>query len=371
MENFNKKDTSIVKGIAILMLIGYHCFSSVKRLCGYPVDFGIIPQNIAIYIFESMNICVGMFAFLSVFGITKIFGNVENRKKNTREFILKRLIKLLASFAIPYIICVSITLLFTDYNPYGKGMDFFFNMICDMLGLGGILGTPLMVGTWWYMSLAILIILLTPLTIRIYEEYGLYIFIPYLIPILFNPNFYSDSSLSNMTRWLLIIPIGVVFAKENIFEKLKNKKISRNTYLNKIIKFIILTIVLVLFIKFRTTTWTQKYIFYIISSVLPVYFIYYLYEFLVDIPIFSSIMDFIGKNSANIFYVHTFIRYIWFKDFTYSLINPILILGFVFITSLIISILIEIIKKIFKYDKGMNFIIKKLTESCNKVQSEL
>ena len=89
MENFNKKDTSIVKGIAILMLIGYHCFSSVKRLCGYPVDFGIIPQNIAIYIFESMNICVGMFAFLSVFGITKIFGNVENRKKNTREFVNK------------------------------------------------------------------------------------------------------------------------------------------------------------------------------------------------------------------------------------------------------------------------------------------
>ena len=371
MKNFSKRDTSIIKGIAILMLIGYHCFSSVKRLYGYPVDFGIIPQNIAIYIFESMNICVGMFAFLSVYGLTKIFGNVEYSKKNTREFIIKRLIKLLASFAIPFIICVSITLIFTDNNPYGKGINFFLNMICDMLGLSGILGTPLMVGTWWYMSFAILIILLTPLTIKIYEQYGLYIFIPYLIPILFNPNFYSDSSLSNMTRWLLIIPIGVIFAKENILERLKNKKISKNTYLNKIIKFIVLTIVLIILIKFRTTVWAKKYFFYIISSVLPAYFIYYIYEFLVDIPILNSVIEFIGKNSANIFFVHTFIRLVWFKDFTYSLINPILILGFVFGASLIISILIDMIKKIIKYEKGIDFIIKKLTGYCNKVQSEL
>ena len=365
MASFSKKETSIVKGIAILMLIGYHCFSSVKRLYGYPVSFGIIPQNIAIYIFESMNICVGMFAFLSTFGLTRIYSKMEYRKKDG-EFITKRLIKLLAVFIIPYIICVSITLLYTKHNPYGKGIDFICNMICDLFGLAGFLGTPLMVGTWWYMSFAILIIILTPITIKIYEKYGLYVFVPYLIPILLNPNFFSANCLSNMTRWLLTIPIGVIFAQENVLENLKNKKIVNKKILNKIIKFIIMTIILILLIRFRTTEWSEKYFFYVISSVLPVYFIYYLYEFIVNIPIAKSIFSFIGKHSGNIFLVHTFIRSIWLKDFTYSLSNPILIFGFVFLISLMISLLIELLKKLIKYNNLVNYIIENINKTYNK-----
>ena len=366
MEKFSKRDTSIIKGIAILMLIGYHCFSTAKRLYGYPVDFGIIPQKIAFYIFESMNICVGMFVFLSVFGLTRIFSNTEYSIENTRDFIIKRIIKILSVFIIPYVICVSITLIFTDQNPYGNGINFFLNMICDMFGLAGILGTPLMVGTWWYMSFAILIIILTPIAIRIYEKYGLYVFLPFLIPILFIPNFFSAESLSNMTRWLLVVPIGVVFAKGNILEKLKNKKILNNNVLSKIIKFIGMTILLFVLIKLRTTEWVEKYAFYIISSVLPVYFVYYLYEFFIKIPILNTILYFIGKNSANIFFTHTFIRTLWLKDFTYSLINPLLIFGFVFITSLIISLIIELIKKIIKYDKMVNSITDKTIKFCGK-----
>ena len=348
------------------MLIGYHCFSSVQRLYGYPVNFGIIPQKTAIYIFESMNICVGMFAFLSVYGLTKIFTKTENSIESTRMFIIKRLIKLFSIFIIPYIMCTSITLIFTDHNPYGKGINFIFNMVSDMLGLAGILGTPLMVGTWWYMSFAIILIIITPITIKLYDKYGWYIFLPFLFPVVFRPNFFSATSLTNMTRWLLTIPIGVIFAKENIFERLKNVVIIKNNIFIKIIKFLIMTLVLIVLIKFRTTEWSKEYVFYIISSVLPVFFICYLYEFIVNIPFLKDILNFLGKHSANIFFTHTFIRSIWLKEFTYSLINPIKIYGVVLILSIIISLAIELIKKLIRYEKIINFIVNKATQKCSE-----
>ena len=69
---FSKKDTSILKGIAILMLIGYHCFSSIDRLYGHEVVFSLFSKERSFFIFESMNVCVGIFAFLSAFGLTRL-----------------------------------------------------------------------------------------------------------------------------------------------------------------------------------------------------------------------------------------------------------------------------------------------------------
>ena len=370
--NFSKNDTLVVKGIAIIFLVFYHCLSSVDRLCGYDVSFGLMPQKTAMFIFESMNICVGMFAFLSSYGLTKSillkYKTLDLDKYSVSDFLSKRTISLLGSFFIPYVICVVPTFLFTDYNPYGKDISFVFNLLADMLGISGIIGSQLMIGTWWYMGFALVIIFLMPLTVKLYQHFGIFCVVPFIIiPVLLNPNFFSSKALVNMTRWLLTIPMGVIFADLKIFERSKETSPTKNKILGKLIKFIVLTVVLVILVIFRRTNWCEKYFFYFISSILPVYFIYYVYEFICGIPIINMILAFLGKHSSNIFFIHTFVRYIWFKDITYSLGNWFLIFGFVLGTSLILSIAVIIVQKLVRWDKFTKFLSNKTSKLCGKL----
>ena len=67
---FTKQNTLAVKGIAIIFLLLYHCFSSKSRLYGAAVSFWPLPDEAAFKIFRCMIVCVGMFAFLSAYGLT-------------------------------------------------------------------------------------------------------------------------------------------------------------------------------------------------------------------------------------------------------------------------------------------------------------
>ena len=69
---FTKADTAAVKGIAIIFLILYHGFSIKSRLYGYPVSFWPLSEAKAMAVCRVMVQCVGIFAFLSVYGLTLV-----------------------------------------------------------------------------------------------------------------------------------------------------------------------------------------------------------------------------------------------------------------------------------------------------------
>ena len=325
--SFSKKDTLVVKGIAIIFLVFYHCLSKKGRLLGYDISFAPLSQYHAFYIFDSMNVCVGTFAILSAFGLMRTinYKYLKNGKEkldryDSSDFLVRRVISLIGAFFIPYIICTLISIFAFNHNPYGEGSVFVLNMLCDMLGIAGLLGTPLMVETWWYMSFALIIIGLVPITVNLYKKHGLAALLPYLIiPILLNAKFYNGANLNNMTRWLFTIPLGIMLADSNIYEKMKEFSITKNKVISKIIKFVIWTVLLLGLFWLRKQAWGWTYLYYVISSVLPMVFIYWLYEFVCGIKILNSILAFIGKYSSDIFFMHTFIRAVWFPDFTYSL----------------------------------------------------
>lgn len=369
---FSKKDTSVIKGVAILFLVAYHCFSSVERFNGCDVSFYPFAQSTAVRIFESMNICVGMFAFLSSYGLTKTMkfkkSNLDLNSRENVNFVTKRVISLLGSFFIPYVLCTAATFIFTGYNPYGKGVSLICNIFMDMFGLAGLLHTPLLIGTWWYMSFALVIIFLIPFTVAMYRKFGILSIVPYaVLPVLFVPQFRSSGELTNMTRWLLTIPLGIIFADSDLLVKLKEKKLCRNKVISKIVKFVILTVILLCMFKLRNTGWGKEKFFYYISSILPVYFVYYLYEFVTDIPVLNTVLDFLGKHSSNVFFMHTFIRAIWFPKFTYSFKYAVLIFAFMIGASLLMSFAVEGIKKLIRWNKFIKFITDRLLKAENRI----
>ena len=69
---FTKNNTLAVKGIAISFLLFYHCFSQASRMGGgASVDFTPLSREAAMMISRCMVQCVGLFAFLSVYGLTR------------------------------------------------------------------------------------------------------------------------------------------------------------------------------------------------------------------------------------------------------------------------------------------------------------
>lgn len=369
---FSKKDTSVIKGVAILFLVAYHCFSSVERFNGCDVSFYPFAQNTAVRVFESMNICVGMFAFLSSYGLTKTMkfkkNNLDLNSRENVEFVTKRVVSLLGSFFIPYVLCTAATFIFTSHNPYGKGVSLICNIFADMFGLAGILNTPLFIGTWWYVSFALVIIFLLPFTAAMYKKFGMLAVIPYaVLPLVFFSGFSSRGELTNMTRWLLTIPLGIIFADSDLFVKLKKRTLCSNKVISKIVKFVILTVILLCMFKLRNTWWGKEKFFYYISSILPVCFVYYLYEFVTDIPVLNSALDFLGRHSSNIFFMHTFIRAIWFPKFTYSFKYAVLIFAFMIVVSLLMSFAVEGIKKLIRWNKFIKLITDRLLQAENRI----
>ena len=360
---FSKNDTLVVKGVAIIFLVFYHCLSTKDRLLGYPISFFPMTEYHAFYLFESMNVCVGMFAFLSAYGLMRTIAK-KYPVLNAREsmtFLSQRTGSLLLAFFIPYIICTGISLA-TAHNPYGSGLDFVLNMAADMLGLAGLLGTPMMVGTWWYMSFALVIIWLMPFTVNLYRKYGAGVLVPYLIlPLLVKPDFYSGTALTNMTRWLLCIPFGIWFAEAEILEQMKAKTITHNRFLSKSVKLLIWTVILLLIFWLRKQGWVWQNAYYLISTVLPVVFIYWLYEFICDIPVIKTVLAFFGKHSSDIFFMHTFIRAVWLPDLTYSLGTWYAVFGFVMGVSLAMAVAAYWFRKLIRWDKLTALVLSKMT----------
>ncbi len=91
---------------------------------------------------------------------------------------------------------------------------------------------------------------------------------------------------------------------------------------------------------------------YILSlSFLAFSVIFFCFNVLSDIPLVNTVLEFIGKHSGNIFMFHTFIFSIDFKEFVYAPKYSVLIYVLFVTECLIISMAIEKLKKIIRYDK--------------------
>ena len=94
------------------------------------------------------------------------------------------------------------------------------------------------------------------------------------------------------------------------------------------------------------TDWGNKQFGFLLGGIIPAVIIYWAYEFVIEIPVIRQILEFIGKYSGLIYYIHTFIRGVWLTDVTYSFPYAWQILLFVLGVSIAIAIAIELVRKV-------------------------
>jgi len=152
--SFDKNDTAVCKGIAIILLLFHH-------LCGSATYFsesflGItdeVVMNTIIDAAQDARVCVWIFAFLSAYGLSSKYYKHKD-KITVSTFLYKQWFSLMKSFWFVYI-CV-----FTFYFFIAKisALEYYDGNVLvallDFFGVADIFETKMLSGVWWYMCFA-------------------------------------------------------------------------------------------------------------------------------------------------------------------------------------------------------------------------
>lgn len=329
--NFSINDTYMIKGIAILCLLCHHLFAGIL----IPPIIWDSTSKITI-IATLSKVCVSIFLFLSGYGLNISY---SNRKTNKISFIIKHLKKLLISFWLIYILFVPLGF-FLDSNPlivYGNSFIGIKNFLLDFFGLSALFSTPTMNQTWWYMETTIILYILFPLIHSICKKSPIITIIISAIPMIINV-YVHNYSVNNCREiyWFLPFVLGVIFAQKNLLEKylisLETKKFQLS-----IVSFLFLILITKLRYEFGI----------IIDPLFTIAIIMFALTFFKNSALINIPLKTLGKHSANIFMFHSFIYYNFSWAFwLYEIDNKIIRFIALTISCLIISLIIEKIKKI-------------------------
>ena len=95
---------------------------------------------------------------------------VKKKKTTMSNYIKKRMVTLMTGFLIIFVVTEILAIPTGRFiEVYGHDFRSVVYMIIDALGLAKLLGTPLFCLTWWYMSLAIVLIMIFHLYIQLWK----------------------------------------------------------------------------------------------------------------------------------------------------------------------------------------------------------
>lgn len=219
---FDKDTSSILKGIALIMMFIHHFFT-FPTWWGEGISYPLI-ERLSPYFCAPFRLCVPIFCFLT--GYFYFF----NKNKSYR-YSVKKITDVFISYWCVFFILAIIAVLCVDYQ-YTPG-----NFVKECFALY----RPTM-NFCWYVNFYTASMLVLPLLTKIMSRnihidlIITFIIIPYAIRLM-NHFFKNDivyEISTNLNPWLSIVLTGYFFAAYNLFERIYklNTKIIRNKALN-------------------------------------------------------------------------------------------------------------------------------------------
>lgn len=326
-----KSKSKSIKFIAVCLMITYHLFAFPARTVDVSFNslFEIGGQTIEFYISRAGGICVGMFTFLSGYGLY-----VSYNKNITYKGVLRRIYNFYKKYWLVFIIFILGGLILEKYQFNFK------QFILNFIGVEDSYN-----GEWWYVRLYIMLLLSYPLISIIINKYS-YKFI-LIISFFINIGGYGITTLSsifNIKYKLLelialflggqfLFVLGIVIGKYGLFNKL-NEKININ---KKKYKYIVIVLFAAIVCIGDIPVFGE-----IVKLIIVPIFIYSIANAIKE----ESYLSKVGEYSTNMWLTHSFFCYYYFKQFTFVLKNPILILLQLIVVSILISIVLKKIEEI-------------------------
>lgn len=368
---FTKEHTMQMKGIAIIILLFHHCFLNAQRWATvpyeklattkgwgyYPISFAPFSSHTIQYLASFSKICVAMFVFMTGYGM---WVSYESQKKKTTmsNYIKKRMVTLMTGFLIIFVVTEILAIPTGRFiEVYGHDFRSVVYMIIDALGLAKLLGTPLFCLTWWYMSLAIVLIMIFPFVHSIMEKYQWVVVVASIIV----PRACGFGQSTDLFRYLLAYTLGMYFAQHDLLARIKEKFMEQNVA-GKLLSLIVSLIGLAVIIKCRQNAWIGwKYLDFW-DGFAAMYVIVISYIYILNGKWIVKGLGFLGKHSMNIFLIHSFYRDVFFHEFTYSFCYAWLDYIVLMAISLVTSIVLEWFKKLIRYEKFIDWVKRLVTK---------
>ena len=368
---FTKEHTMQMKGIAIIILLFHHCFLNAQRWATvpyeklattkgwgyYPISFAPFSSHTIQYLASFSKICVAMFVFMTGYGM---WVSYESQKKKTTmsNYIKKRMVTLMTGFLIIFVVTEILAIPTGRFiEVYGHDFRSVVYMIIDALGLAKLLGTPLFCLTWWYMSLAIVLIMIFPFVHSIMEKYQWIVVVASIIV----PRACGFGQSTDLFRYLLAYTLGMYFAQHDLLVRIKEKFMEQNVA-GKLLSLIVSLIGLAVIIKCRQNAWIGwKYLDFW-DGFAAMYVIVISYIYILNGKWIVKGLGFLGKHSMNIFLIHSFYRDVFFHEFTYSFYYAWLDYIVLMAISLVTSIVLEWFKKLIRYEKFIEWVKRLVTK---------
>lgn len=331
MQVLTLKDTNVLKGVAILLLLLHHCLYT-----GEVYDDIIIHGHpVFLNIGKFSKLCVALFVFLSGYGLTA--KTMKDGGIGTLwSFYRHRYMKLMLNYWVVYLIFVPIGILFFHRTfPTVYGENWWFKAIVDFLGLHqAVIGHPYGYNaTWWFFSCIILLYALFPLLWK-YRDWWM-IMIPFSI--MLPTVLFWHNGLNECALYSLAFICGLVYALYG--EKGNLRSLTGG---GKLCMLILLGIgCLYRFYTCSEIKWDAAIVVLGVS----------LYSSVSFPRIITSLFAFLGKHSYNIFMFHTFIFYYYFHDLIYWSSNPVIICLTLLFVCVILSMAIEFVKGKLGFDR--------------------
>ena len=368
---FTKEHTMQMKGIAIIILLFHHCFLNAQRWATvpyeklattkgwgyYPISFAPFSSHTIQYLASFSKICVAMFVFMTGYGM---WVSYESQKKKTTmsNYIKKRMVTLMTGFLIIFVVTEILAIPTGRFiEVYGHDFRSVVYMIIDALGLAKLLGTPLFCLTWWYMSLAIVLIMIFPFVHSIMEKYQWVVVVASIIV----PRACGFGQSTDLFRYLLAYTLGMYFAQHDLLARIKEKFMEQNMA-GKLLFLIVSLIGLAVIIKCRQNAWIGwKYLDFW-DGFAAMYVIVISYIYILNGKWIVKGLGFLGKHSMNIFLIHSFYRDVFFHEFTYSFYYAWLDYIVLMAISLVTSMVLEWFKKLIRYEKFIDWVKRLVTK---------
>ena len=359
--DFTKKDSLALKGIAILMMYVHHFYLSPERWAGYTVDFFPLTESMTVYLAEFLKTCVCVFVFITGYGMTQSLKqkHPDFRPSSTDmlSYTRHRLVSLLSNFIFVYLLVILVSFpTGRFFEIYGRSGSSILYVLVDMFGLAKLFKTPSYVGTWWYMSLAIVLVVLFPLFVKLYREYRwAFLFAVMLLPRFLNLRVVN----TNLLHYTLAMALGMYCAESDLFTRWKTFEETRLRKIPKILLFLFHLLLLAALVVFRQSDAGQGLL-EVFDGIIPVYIAYFGRLYLFRLRGLCQVLMFLGKHSMNMFLTHTLIRTTFFQDFSYSFGNAWLNVLVLLVITVLLSMVIEALKKLVHFSDFVHFLTAKI-----------
>ncbi|MBP5412861.1 MAG: acyltransferase [Bacteroidales bacterium] len=331
--SLSAKDTGIIKGVAICLMLWHHLFSNALYSGG---------SSAVVFMAAVGKVCVSLFLLVSGYGLACQYSQLITDSKNLKErffstikFIAKRYVKFYTGYWVIFLIFVLLgcVVMGVSLESRYETDNVMFPLVVDFFGFMGYHSYNI---TWWFNRTILLLYFVFPIL------YLLICKVPYIsftlclalclfpIPIAF---------VNEMTIWMFPFFIGMFWAM----------KIPQGcTITNKRKYWLLLPIVLILccgLVYFRQNRIVPYFTGITVDGLLALVFSLIVIILIRDLPIVNVVFSFLGRHSANVYMVHTFLFFYWFPQFIYAPKYAILIFLLLLSCSIGVSMILELIKE--------------------------